>query len=75
MSKPKRLPLPKRFSVAMTESAYARLRELNDTYHYGNNYLLTLLFEHFDEIVDSAALERVMAAFRTEYGAPSGGMK
>ena len=28
----KRLPLPKRFNAGLTEEAYARLRQLNDSY-------------------------------------------
>lgn len=46
--KPKRLPLPKRFSAALTEEAYAKLRRLSEEWHYGNNYLLTILLENFD---------------------------
>ena len=52
MEKAKRLPLPKRFNAARTEKAYARLRALNEDWHFGNNYLRTILLENFDEIVD-----------------------
>jgi len=55
----KRYPLPKRFSAALSEQAYARLRALNERYHYGNNYLLTVLLENLDAIVDGEALDRV----------------
>ena len=68
----KRLPLPKRFRAAMTESAHARLRELNATYGYGNNYLLTVLLENLDAVVDADALDRVFAEFAETYGAPDG---
>lgn len=72
----KRLPLPKRFSAALSEKAYEQLRALNDRYHYGNNYLLTILLENFDAITDAAAVEQVFAGFKAEYGAPAaGGMK
>lgn len=72
----KRLPLPKRFSAALSEKAYARLRALNEKYHYGNNYLLTVVLENFDAITDGDALEEAFAAFKEEYGAPAaGGMK
>ncbi len=71
--KPKRLPLPKRFSAALTEKAYARLRSLNEDWHYGNNYLLTILLENFDEIVDEKKFRKVMEAFVDEYGQPEGG--
>ena len=72
----KRYPLPKRFSAAVSEAAYANLRALNERYHFGNNYLLTILLEHLDEVTDREALDRVFAEFAAEYGAPSpGGMK
>ena len=67
----KRLPLPRRFNVAMTDKAYARLRGLNEEWHFGNNYLLTVLLEHFDEVVDETALKTVMAEFIETYGQPS----
>lgn len=68
----KRLPLPKRFGVNLTETAYDRLRDLNSQWHFGNNYLLTIILENFDEIVDEAHFERVMERFISEYGQPSG---
>lgn len=69
----KRLPLPKRFSAALTEEAYARLRELNGRYGgLSNNYLLTVLLENLDEVTDRAALDAVFARFIGEYGAPEG---
>lgn len=71
----KRYPLPKRFSAALSEKAYANLRALNEKYHYGNNYLLTILLENFDSITDRDAVEKVFADFAAEYGAPAGGMK
>ncbi len=72
----KRYSLPKRFSAALSEKAYENLRALNDRYHYGNNYLLTILLENLDEITDEDAVERVFAEFAAEYGAPApGGMK
>lgn len=72
----KRFPLTKRFSAALSEKAYENLRALNARYHYGNNYLLTILLENLDVIADEAAVERVFAEFEAEYGAPApGGMK
>lgn len=68
----KRYPLPKRFGAALSEKAYENLRALNAKYHYGNNYLLTILLENLDEIADSDALEKVFADFKAEYGAPNG---
>ncbi|MEM9495087.1 MAG: hypothetical protein AAGA09_03715 [Pseudomonadota bacterium] len=67
----KRYPLPKRFSAALSEKAYERLRALNAEHGYGNNYLLTILLENLDAIADAAALEAAFQAFKDEYGAPS----
>lgn len=66
----KRLPLPKRFSAALTESAYARLRALNAAYGLGNNYLLTVLLDRLDDYADSNELDKVFKEFIAEYGAP-----
>lgn len=72
----KRLPLPKRFNVAMTEEAYANLRKLHDEFGYGNNYLLTFLLENFEDVIDRTAYDNMMAAMKEEYGAPApSGMK
>jgi len=71
----RRLPLPKRFSAALSEPAYARLRALNATYGLGNNYLLTVLLENLDDIADDAALEQAFQRFIAEYGAPGGDTK
>lgn len=67
----KRYPLPKRLSVGLSTKAYDNLRGLNSQYHYSNNYLLTILLENLDTLVDSDALEQVMADFKAEYGAPA----
>ena len=69
----KRLPLPKRFNVAMTERAYESLRALNERYGYGNNYLLTILLENLETIADPDALERVFVEFGAEFGRPTPG--
>ena len=66
----KRYPLPKRFSAALSEPAYARLRRLNARYGYGNNYLLTVLLERLDELADQEALDKIYAEFAADYGAP-----
>ena len=67
----KRYPLPKRLNAALSEKAYANLRELNDKYGYGNNYLLTVLLENIEKVVNENELDKVYEAFRKEYGAPS----
>jgi hypothetical protein len=67
----KRLPLPRRFKLALTEDAYARLRDLNAELGLGNNYLLSVLLERLDDIADAVALEKALADFTAEYGAPA----
>ena len=68
--KAKRYPLPKRFSAALSESAYERLRALNAEYGYGNNYLLTILLERLDDVASKENLNRIYGDFAAEYGAP-----
>ena len=74
MSK-KQYPLPKRFRVALSEKAYARLRALNDRWQLGNNDLLVVLLEELDSYADPDALDRAFASFIAEYGErePGGG--
>ncbi len=67
---PKRLPLPVRGRMNLTDAAYARLRDLNDRYGLGNNYLLVVLLEHLDEYADADRLDAVFREFIDEYGAP-----
>lgn len=72
----KRLSLPVRRSMNLTESAYERLRALNEEYGMGNNYLLTVLLERLDDYADADKLAAVFDEFIAEYGAPKpGGMK
>ena len=71
----KRYPLPKRFSAALSEKAYANLRKLNQRYHFSNNYLLTILLENIETIADEKSLDRAFSDFSAEFGAPPpGGM-
>ena len=69
----KRYPLPKRFNAALSEQAYDNLRKLNERYHFGNNYLLTILLENIDSVADQAALDRAFSEFTAEFGAPAPG--
>ena len=69
----KRLPLPVRRSMNLTEPAYERLRALNEEYGLGNNYLLTVLLEHLDDYADADKLAAVFDEFIAEYGAPAAG--
>ncbi len=70
---PKRLPLPVRRQMNLTEDAYARLRQLNAEYGLGNNYLLTVLLENYDKLVDKDSERKIFADFIDEYGAPKKG--
>ncbi|MDH3408840.1 MAG: hypothetical protein OEN51_05680, partial [Gammaproteobacteria bacterium] len=64
------------FNAALSEKAYEQLRALNEQYHYGNNYLLTIILENFESIADLNAVEQIFSKFADEYGAPAaGGMK
>lgn len=74
-AKPRHYPLPKRFSAALSEDAYARLRALNTRHGFSNNYLLTILLERLDDVVDTEALDRIYAQFAAAYGAPSADRK
>ncbi len=67
----KRYPLPKRFSAALSEKAYTQLRALNEKYHYGNNYLLTIILENFEDITSVDAVEKAFSDFAAEYGTPA----
>ena len=69
----KRFPLPKRINIALSDRAYENLRTLNEKYHYGNNYLLTILLENFDAISKDREVEKAFAEFKSEYGAPAAG--
>lgn len=71
--KAKRYPLPKRFNLALSEVAYDKLRDLNEKYGYGNNYLLTIILESIERVLDPAELDQVFKEFEREYGAPKQG--
>ncbi len=66
-----RLPLPKRFPAAVTDSAHPRLRALNARHGLSNNYLLTVLLERLDHYADPERLDAVFREFTAEYGAPA----
>lgn len=68
---PRRLPLPVRRSMNLTEAAYARLRTLNAEHGLGNNYLLVVLLERLDDYSDAERLAAAFAEFKREYGAPA----
>jgi DTW domain-containing protein YfiP len=66
----KKFPLPKRFNAGLSEKAYKHLRKLNKKYHYGNNYILTLILENSEAVLDAEALDKVFKDFEREYGSP-----
>lgn len=68
---PRRLPLPVRRNMNLTEAAYARLRQLNADYGLGNNYCLVVLLEQLDQIADPAKLDAAFKTFISDYGAPA----
>lgn len=53
----KRYPLPKRFNAALSEKAYARLRDINAVTGFGNNYCLAVVLENLDEVVATKKLD------------------
>lgn len=67
----KHYPLPKRFSAALSEQAYDRLRQINAEYGFSNNYCLTILLENLDAVVDSKKLNQVYRDFADAYGSPN----
>lgn len=71
MNKKKRYTLPKRFPVAMTDEAYARLRQINAETGLGNNYILTVLLERLDKFTDSQKLANEFDDFIREFGSPA----
>ena len=63
----KHYPLPKRFNVALSEQAYTNLRQLALQCELGNNYTLTMLLEHMDELIQIPALVERARKLREEY--------
>lgn len=55
-----RKPLPKRFSAAVSEDAYAQLRRLAGQTGLSNNYVLTALLEFAPDLIDDAAFGRAV---------------
>jgi len=73
-AQPKRLPLPVRRQMNLTDAAYEQLRELNERWKLSNNYLLVVLLEQLDTYADPEKLDGAFERFIAEYGAPDGGM-
>lgn len=70
-TKKKHYPLPKRFNVALSDEAYAKLRALNAKWGLGNNYLLEVLLMHLEQVTDAEALDQMFEQWITEWGAPN----
>ena len=66
------VPLPRRFAVALTEDAHARLRALNARHGLGNNYILTVLLERLDDYAHPVKLAMAFRDFIATHGAPAG---
>ncbi|MEM7424030.1 MAG: hypothetical protein AAF334_09920 [Pseudomonadota bacterium] len=71
MTKARRLPLPVRRQIALTDRAHDRLRALNARHGLSNNYLLAVLLEQLDDYADGERRDAAFASFIAEYGAPA----
>ena len=71
MARKKHYPLPKRFSAALSEQAYARLRRINADTGLGNNYCLTVLLENLDSLTDETRLRAAYDRFIAEHCGPA----
>ena len=67
----KRLSLPVRGRMNLTEAANDRLRALNRRYGLSNNYLMVVLLERLDDYADPDRLHAAFESFIHEYGAPT----
>ena len=50
-------PLEKRFHARLSEAAYANLRKLAERSCLGNNYVLTVILEDMDRVLDLTAFD------------------
>jgi len=71
---PKRLTLPVRRQMNLTDAAHEQLRALNERWKLSNNYLLVVLLEQLDAYADPEKLDAAFERFIAEYGAPDDGM-
>ncbi|MGF1482770.1 MAG: hypothetical protein ACFBZ8_00220 [Opitutales bacterium] len=63
----KRFPLPKRFNAAVSEKAYAQLRAWAEETDLGNNYVLTVLLENADALVDKRAFQKAVERLKRDH--------
>ena len=63
---PKRLPLTRRFPVAMSEDGYRRLKRFAAEACLDEGEALSFLFEHFDSVTHSENLAHRLRLFNSE---------
>lgn len=63
---PKRLRLTRRFTVAMTEDGFRRLRRFAGEAGLDEGEALSFLFEHFDSVTDRETLAHRLRLFNAE---------
>lgn len=63
---PKRFRLTRRFTLAMTEDAYRRLRRLCTDASLEEGEALSFLFEHFDSVIDADTFTHRLRLFNSE---------
>jgi hypothetical protein len=63
---PKRLRLTRRFTVAMSEDGYRRLRRFADEAGLDEGEALSFVFENFDSIMDEGAFMQRIRLFNAE---------
>jgi hypothetical protein len=63
---PKRFRLTRRFTAAMTEDGYRRLRRFAQEAGLDEGEALSFLFEHFDSVTDSDTLTHRLRLFNAE---------
>ncbi|ATI41007.1 hypothetical protein CBW24_02655 [Pacificitalea manganoxidans] len=66
---PKRLRLTRRFSVAMSEDGYRRLRRLAAEAGLDEGELLSFLFENLDSVIDEDKFGHRLRLFNAELDA------
>jgi len=63
---PKRFRMTRRFSTAMTEDGYRRLRKFADEAGLDEGEALSFVFENFDSIMDEGAFMQRIRLFNSE---------
>jgi hypothetical protein len=66
---PKRFRLTRRFTTAMTEDGYRRLRKFANDAGLDEGEALSFVFENFDSSMDDGAFMQKMRAFNTDLDA------